>query len=224
MEESLKVFKEVTQPLDEKQLKNVDKHYGLLNFIDVDTKKVLEEYNINYSKSDELILLTIKAMDMRRTLELAKNMGFIEFFQERPERLRQSITNIIKRIAKCEAEGIPYDKDNDFLFSEKLFNQKMIELNKNYVEDKEAVQEEQQADLNVILDIADALYEACPEIEEPKQNVMAAVQFVSDTGKYGPKEVLLKAFSKYTDVSNLNDKIDSILGINEEQTEGGRAA
>ena len=228
MEDNLKLFIESTKQFSEKEKMTVEKHYGMVGFIYSDTAKVLEEYKIDCSKGRELILLTISPMNMRRTLELAKNMGFLKAFQDKPERLRQSITSIIKRIAKCEAEGISYiTNDNsfgDFLFREKLFVQKMEELNKNYVEEKEVSQEEVQTDLGVVLNVADALYEACPEIDEPKQNVMAAVQYSLNNDKLGPKEVLLKVFSQYADAKELNSKIDNILGISEEQTEGSRAA
>ena len=94
----------------------------------------------------ELILLTIDPKDMKRVLELASNMGFIKAFQDKPIRLRQTITNIIKRIAKCEAMGIKYIKEDgsfeDYLFLEKLFASKMEEMNQSYEENKEVAAEE----------------------------------------------------------------------------------
>ena len=74
-------------------------------------------------------------------------------------------------------------------------------------------------DLQYILDVASDLYDDI-NISEPKQNVMAAVQFVANNASLSPKEVLLKAFRKYTDTNELNYAIDHVLGL----SEGSRAA
>lgn len=229
MENNLKVFNDSISPLDEKQQAIAkEKHMGLMNIMYLETKKILKEYNINCSKADELILLTIEPKDMKRVLELANNMGFIKAFQDKPIRLRQTITNIIKRIAKCEAMGVKYLREDgtfeDYLFQEKLFASKMEEMSQDYQEDKEVVAEEKEMepegnDLQYILDVASDLYDDI-NISEPKQNVMAAVQFVANNASLSPKEVLLKAFRKYTDTNELNYAIDHVLGL----SEGSRVA
>ena len=224
MKDNTEDFLKTIKPFDEQQQKiALEKHIGLKNLIYIDTMKVLEEYNVNCTKANEEILLSISPMDMRRILELSRNMGFLKAFQEKPIRLRQTITNIIKRIGRCEAESIPYiNSDNvfeDFLFREKLFVKKMEELSKQYEEQTEVAEEEQQMSIEYILDVASDLYDDC-DISEPKPNIIAAVQFVANKSDLSPKEVLLKVFSKYVDANLLNDEIVKALGLSSGRTRG----
>lgn len=95
---------------------------------------ILNRYSIRLTKSSQGIVLTQDPKTLLQALDLAEKMKFIDAYREDPKRLTQLVTNVIKRMAKCDALGIPYKDENgrfsNFIFSERDFNAYMISLGK----------------------------------------------------------------------------------------------
>ena len=109
-----------------KDIDKVSENFVLYNLADPEALSVLEQNGITLKKNSQVIVLAQDAKTLTQTLDLATKMGFKEAYEENPLRLRTLVSDVIKRIAKCDAIGVPYKTDKgfaNFLFSSRLFKQ-----------------------------------------------------------------------------------------------------
>ncbi len=190
--------------------------------------EVLNKYGINLKKSSQLIVLTMDPKALTQTLELASKMGFIEAYKENPKRLTRLVTNVIKRISKCDAAHIPYKKQDgsyeDFLFSEIAFNKKLSNISPDKLEMVEPTPssntEESKIDLNQVKDYALRILEQFA-LTDQKDAIYKRLDEIKNKG-LGTKEMLVEAFRVYAggNLELLSDTIDEVLEQDEKKPLG----
>ena len=117
-------IKTLTNLIEEKNAKNIPNFLGTLGIMETNNLEILENYGIVIRRCRELKILTIDSLELKHTLEVAKNMRFIEAYKQNPCRLCFPSEYVIKIMSYCDAHRIPYIKDgiyNDFLFNYKCY-------------------------------------------------------------------------------------------------------
>ena len=130
MENNIKeILEEILPNFNDKEKENVYKYSVSLSLANKQTYDLIKEKGIVLTKAKELKVLAIDPKTMLQALELAEKMDFLDAYKQDPTRLCQLVTNVIKRLAKLEAMGIPYKNEEgkfaNFVFSERKFAEKM---------------------------------------------------------------------------------------------------
>ncbi|MEG1506882.1 MAG: hypothetical protein RR478_05240 [Bacilli bacterium] len=226
--------KKVVDGFKEKDKAQQEKFMVSISLADSKTYDLLLKSGINITKCSQFKVLTLDPKVVARELELGDKMGFLSAYKEDPTRLCQMDTNVIKRMAKCDALGITYkDESGNFekyIFSEREFNKEMashdlstenVALNDNNTEESE-LSSDNVTDINELKEYALRILEVFGMMDE-KDNVMNRLLEVSNNG-FSNKESLMEVFKVYGGNSQLlSDTIDDILGLDEEVSLG-RAA
>lgn len=214
------------KPRDKEQMPKFMASYSLA---DPDSLAVLEKYGIKITKSSQGIVLTQDPKTLTQALDLATKMGFVDAYKADPKRLCQLVTNVIKRMAKCDAIGENYKLENggfaNFLFSERAFNQHMATIGaqeKQIIETPVEDAEVHSDNLDQVKDYALRVLEQFAIVEQ-KDAIFGRLEEIKDKG-LGTKEMLMEAFKVCAGNSELlSDTIDELLESNEE-VNLGRAA
>lgn len=232
MDNVVNLYEKISKDFKERDKAQIEKFSVSLSMADPDSLKVLEEYGIKLVKSSQIIVLTQDPKTLTQALDLAEKMGFIEAYKEDPKRLCQLVTNIIKRMAKCDAIGEVYKDEKGrfapYLFSERAFNEHIAGLsaektnvisisrennNSLGLNDSKLAQVKGYA-LRVLEQFA---------IEEQKDLIFSRLDEIQDKG-LGIKEMLIEAFKVCAgNTELLSDTIDELIA-EDENMNLGRAA
>lgn len=214
------IQKRLLPNLKEKDKSHQEKYAVSLALADERVVDILGQYGVVISKGSQFKVLTIDVKKITQALELSDKMGFLDAYKENPNRLCQLVTNVIKRMAKCDALGIVY-KDAEghfanFLFSERAFNAKLVEMNLEHAyEVTEEAKEE--VDNSVLYEYGDRLVEQFAI--DVKDDLREKIDKVSESG-LGYKETLLEVFKSYvSDNKALGEAIDKLLELKLETNE-----
>ncbi|MBE6141126.1 MAG: hypothetical protein E7172_06350 [Firmicutes bacterium] len=221
---TIELLKKINQTIDPKAKPHLEKFIVSLSLAYPENLKTLKNYDINITRGSQLKLLTIDPRTLLQALELSDKMGFIDAYKENPVRLCQAVSRVINRMAKCDANGVVYKdaesgKFGKFIFSERLFNDKLNQLNVKVNNSNEVIEE-------TTIDIDKAKELALRVIEEfglksDQEEIFNRLEKVVSKG-FSYKESLLEVFKVYGgDLAFLSSKIDEILSFNEEM---GRVA
>ena len=226
MEKTKKIMEIVSPNFKDKDRAQLEKFLTSLSLANENTLEILQQYEVVLSKSSQLKVLTIDPKTITQTLELANKMSFIDAYKENPARLCQQVTAIISRMAKCDANGVSYKKEDgtfeNFLFSKREFDQKLQSLNILSEPIVKESSEQITTDLGKLNEYATRVMETFGLVDE-KENILQKVSEVSNMG-FGYKETLMEVFKTYGgNTQLLSDSIDEILGL-EENVSLGRAA
>ncbi|MEG2028941.1 MAG: hypothetical protein RR050_03555 [Bacilli bacterium] len=223
--------KKVVSGFKEKDKAQQEKFMVSISLADPKTYELLLKSGINITKCSQFKVLTIDPKVIARELELGSKMGFLSAYQEDPSRLSQMDTNVIKRMAKCDALGVTYKDESgsfkNFIFSERKFNEEMAKLNLNNEVSLDNNKNEKVVTDTVVKE-SDLKEHALRILEvfgmmDEKENVMNRLNEVATKG-FSDKESLMEVFKVYGgNAQLLSDTIDEILGLNEEVSLG-RAA
>lgn len=126
MEEVIKIIEDITQDFKPRDKEHIAEFLPVYEMIDQESWEEVKKAGIVISKNSQLIALTQDAKTIKQTLDLAEKMGFLDAYKENPKRLTVLVSNVIKRMAKCDAIGIPYKTDEgyaNFLFSSRAFKE-----------------------------------------------------------------------------------------------------
>ena len=132
MENNIKeILEEILPNFSDREKENIYKYSVSISLAKKETYDLIKEKDIKITKAKELKILTIDPKTILQALELSEKMGFIDAYRQEPTRLCQMVTNVIKRLAKCEAMSIPYKNEegkfSNFIFSERKFTKMMNE-------------------------------------------------------------------------------------------------
>lgn len=229
MENIIKLSKNVTDGFKPRDLEQLEKFFASLSLADPVSLDILKRYKIDLTRCSQLIVLTQDPKELLQSLELAQKMGFINAYHENPRRLCQGVTNVIRRMSKCDAVGVPYkDAEGhfaDFIFSERAFNKQMSSLNieeKKIIElaDSNTMNEESvsnEVDLNKVKEYAIRVLEQFA-ITEQQDAIFKRLEEIQGNG-LSVKEMLMEAFKICSGNSELlSDTIDELL--NQEESLG----
>lgn len=195
-----------------------------------ESRSLLKKYGVEITKNSQVMLLCQDSKTVEQALELADKMGFIEAYKADPGRLCNLVTNVIKRMAKCDAVGITYKNDKgqfaDFIFSERKFQMQINNLGpeeKKIVEvPTEVASEENNENLAKAKDYAMRLLEQF-SITEQAEPIMARLEENKNSG-LSMKDMLMDAFLICAgNTELLSDTIDEMIA-QEEELKLGRAA
>lgn len=135
--ENIEILKEASENFNKKNSDNIYKFTPSIAYASPGAYDILKRYGIKLTKPSQFIVLTQDPKTLLQILDLAEKMKFIDAYREDPKRLTQLVTNVIKRMAKCEAMHIPYRDEKgrvlSWLFSERGYNAYMISLGKEVV-------------------------------------------------------------------------------------------
>ena len=175
------------------------------------------EYAIKLSASD-WIVLAIEPEILKKTVLRAKDLGFLEAYQQNPSFLKQDVDKVIKRIGELEHLGIPYrsekGKYQSFLFSERGYNYVLQNSGKEVDKTPSVIDAE-------LKELADRVMETFA-MEDKKNEIYENLAKIEKQG-LGIRESLIKAFEVYNDSGNLDyliSSIDEILEANKEEVKG----
>lgn len=204
-EEEKKGF-DVTKEHPEKFLVSL----GLAN---MENRKILEEYNIKLKPSD-WIVLSIEPEILEKTILRARDLHFLEAYQQTPSFLKSDVDTIIKRIAELDHLGIPYKNEKgkyqSFLFGKRSYEYVLKKVNKEEVIDVNDLE---------LKEIATRVIETFA-MEDKKNEIYKKLQEVEKEG-LGIKESLLEVFKSYSDnLDYLSASIDEILANYNELSKG----
>lgn len=193
--------------------------YALANEGSLD---ILERYKIKLTKSSQGIVLTLDPKTLLQALDLSERMKFIDAYREDPKRLTQLVTNVIKRMAKCDALGIPYKDENgrfsNFLFSERGFNAHMISLGKEPSASPEVAPEIQHSNvINVDFERGNESVEASKIDPSMQRSNVINVDLGGNSNIALIKEYALRVLEQFgiTEKQGLiNNRIDELANMN----------
>lgn len=196
---------------------------------DSECLKILNSYGVVLTKSSQFIVLTQDAKTLTQELELAKKMDFLDAYKTDPKRLCQAVTNVIKRMAKCDAMGVSYKKEDgrfeNFIFSERMFNARLTEVgikNQEIVAPAPDIDFNQSEDIDKIKEYALRVLEQFA-MPEQKEAVYKRIDEIKGSN-LGTKEMLMEAFKVCGgNTEILSSTIDELLE-QEENMSLGRAA
>ena len=174
------------------------------------------EYAIKLSASD-WIVLAIEPEILKKTVLRAKDLGFLEAYQQNPSFLKQDVDKVIKRIGELEHLGIPYKSEKgkyqSFLFSERGFSYVINEVEKKSNDLTPRINDYE------LKELADRVIETFA-MENKKQEIYKNLELVEKEG-LGLKETLMKVFGTYSDnLDYLSSNIDEIIANNNEIAKG----
>lgn len=174
------------------------------------------EYAIKLSASD-WIVLAIEPEILKKTVLRAKDLGFLEAYQQNPSFLKQDVDKVIKRMGELEHLGIPYKSEKgkyqSFLFSERGFTYVINEVEKKSNDLTSRINDYE------LKELADRVIETFA-MENKKQEIYKNLELVEKEG-LGLKETLMKVFGTYSDnLDYLSSNIDEIIANNNEIAKG----
>ncbi len=174
------------------------------------------EYAIKLSASD-WIVLAIEPEILKKTVLRAKDLGFLEAYQQNPSFLKQDVDKVIKRMGELEHLGIPYKSEKgkyqSFLFSERGFTYVINEVEKKSNDLTPRINDYE------LKELADRVIETFA-MENKKQEIYKNLELVEKEG-LGLKETLMKVFGTYSDnLDYLSSNIDEIIANNNEIAKG----
>lgn len=174
------------------------------------------EYAIKLSASD-WIVLAIEPEILKKTVLRAKDLGFLEAYQQNPSFLKQDVDKVIKRMGELEHLGIPYKSEKgryqSFLFSERGFTYVINEVEKKSNDLTTRINDHE------LKELADRVIETFA-MENKKQEIYKSLEIAEKEG-LGLKETLMKVFGTYSDnLDYLSSNIDEIIANNNELAKG----
>ena len=174
------------------------------------------EYAIKLSASD-WIVLAIEPEILKKTVLRAKDLGFLEAYQQNPSFLKQDVDKVIKRMGELEHLGIPYKSEKgkyqSFLFSERGYNYVINEVEKKSNDLTPRINDHE------LKELADRVIETFA-MENKKQEIYKSLEIAEKEG-LGLKETLMKVFGTYSDnLDYLSSNIDEIIANNNELAKG----
>lgn len=174
------------------------------------------EYAIKLSASD-WIVLAIEPEILKKTILRAKDLGFLEAYQQNPSFLKQDVDKVIKRMGELEHLGIPYKSEKgkyqSFLFSERGFTYVINEVEKKSNDLTPKINDHE------LKELADRVIETFA-MENKKQEIYKSLEIAEKEG-LGLKETLMKVFGTYSDnLDYLSSNIDEIIANNNEIAKG----
>ena len=174
------------------------------------------EYAIKLSASD-WIVLAIEPEILKKTVLRAKDLGFLEAYQQNPSFLKQDVDKVIKRMGELEHLGIPYKSEKgkyqSFLFSERGFTYVLNEVEKKSNDLTPRINDYE------LKELADRVIETFA-MENNKQEIYKNLEIAEKEG-LGLKETLMKVFGTYSDnLDYLSSNIDEIIANNNEIAKG----
>lgn len=220
----MKSFEEVKSIYDEEkkgfdvEKEKPEKFLISLELAEPENRVLLSENGINL-KPSEWIVLTIDPEILKKTVLRAKELGFLEAYQQTPSFLKQDVDAVIKRMAHLEHLGVPYKSEKgkyqSFLFSKRGYEYVLSQTS--------GVNKEVQGISDIELkELSDRVMETFA-MEDKKNEIYEKLALVEKEG-LSIKETLMKVFGSYSDnLDYLSENIDEILANNQE-VEKGRVA
>ena len=220
----MKSFEEVKSIYDEEkkgfdvEKEKPEKFLISLELAEPENRVLLSENGINL-KPSEWIVLTIDPEILKKTVLRAKELGFLEAYQQTPSFLKQDVDAVIKRMAHLEHLGVPYKSEKgkyqSFLFSKRGYEYVLSQTS--------GVNKEVQGISDIELkELSDRVMETFA-MEDKKNEIYEKLALVEKEG-LSIKETLMKVFGVFSDnLDYLSENIDEILANNKE-VEKGRVA
>lgn len=220
----MKSFEEVKSIYDEEkkgfdvEKEKPEKFLISLELAEPENRVLLSENGINL-KPSEWIVLTIDQEILKKTVLRAKELGFLEAYQQTPSFLKQDVDAVIKRMAHLEHLGVPYKSEKgkyqSFLFSKRGYEYVLSQTS--------GVNKEVQGISDIELkELSDRVMETFA-MEDKKNEIYEKLALAEKEG-LSIKETLMKVFGSYSDnLDYLSENIDEILANNQE-VEKGRVA
>lgn len=220
----MKSFEEVKSIYDEEkkgfdvEKEKPEKFLISLELAEPENRVLLSENGINL-KPSEWIVLTIDQEILKKTVLRAKELGFLEAYQQTPSFLKQDVDAVIKRMAHLEHLGVPYKSEKgkyqSFLFSNRGYEYVLSQTS--------GMKKEVQGISDIELkELSDRVMETFA-MEDKKNEIYEKLALAEKEG-LSIKETLMKVFGSYSDnLDYLSENIDEILANNQE-VEKGRVA
>ena len=220
----MKSFEEVKSIYDEEkkgfdvEKEKPEKFLISLELAEPENRVLLSENGINL-KPSEWIVLTIEPEILKKTVLRAKELGFLEAYQQTPSFLKQDVDAVIKRMAHLEHLGVPYKSEKgkyqSFLFSNRGYEYVLSQTS--------GMNKEVQGISDIELkELSDRVMETFA-MEDKKNEIYEKLALAEKEG-LSIKETLMKVFGSYSDnLDYLSENIDEILANNQE-VEKGRVA
>ena len=217
----MKSFEEIKSVYEEEksgfdvEKEHPEKFIVSLELANLENRNLLKEYNINLKPSD-WIVLSIEPEILEKTILRARDLGFLEAYQQTPAFLKQDVDAVIKRIAELDHLGVPYKSEKgkyqSFLFSKRGFDYVLSQVNGEKKEDLVIENLE-------LKELADRVMETFA-MEDKKDEIYNKVALAEKEG-LGLKDTLMAVFKKYSDnLEYLSDNIDEILASYNELAKG----
>mgnify|MGYP004616649845 FL=1 len=220
----MKSFEEVKSIYDEEkkgfdvEKEKPEKFLISLELAEPENRVLLSDNGINL-KPSEWIVLTIEPEILKKTVLRAKELGFLEAYQQTPSFLKQDVDAVIKRMAHLEHLGVPYKSEKgkyqSFLFSKRGYEYVLSQTS--------GMNKETQVISDIELkELSDRVMETFA-MEDKKNEIYEKLALVEKEG-LSIKETLMKVFGAYNNnLDYLSENIDEILANNNE-LEKGRVA
>ncbi len=220
----MKSFEEVKSIYDEEkkgfdvEKEKPEKFLISLELAEPENIVFLSDNGINL-KPSEWIVLTIEPEILKKTVLRAKELGFLEAYQQTPSFLKQDVDAVIKRMAHLEHLGVPYKSEKgkyqSFLFSKRGYEYVLSQTS--------GMNKETQGISDIELkELSDRVMETFA-MEDKKNEIYEKLALVEKEG-LSIKETLMKVFGAYNNnLDYLSENIDEILANNNE-LEKGRVA
>lgn len=217
----MKSFEEIKSVYEEEksgfdvEKEHPEKFIVSLELANLENRNLLKEYNINLKPSD-WIVLSIEPEILEKTILRARDLGFLEAYQQTPAFLKQDVDAVIKRIAELDHLGVPYKSEKgkyqSFLFSKRGFDYVLSQVNGEKKEDLVIENLE-------LKELADRVMETFA-MEDKKDEIYNKVALAEKEG-LGLKDTLMVVFKGYSDnLEYLSDNIDEILASYNELAKG----
>lgn len=220
----MKSFEEIKSVYEEEksgfdvEKEHPEKFIVSLELANLENRNLLKEYNINLKPSD-WIVLSIEPEILEKTILRARDLGFLEAYQQTPSFLKQDVDAVIKRIAELDHLGVPYKSEKgkyqSFLFSKRGYEYVLSQTSEMTKEIKGI------SDIE-LKELSDRVMETFA-MEDKKNEIYEKLALVEKEG-LSIKETLMKVFGEFSDnLDYLSENIDEILANNKE-VEKGRVA
>ncbi len=217
----MKSFEEIKSVYEEEksgfdvEKEHPEKFIVSLELANLENRNLLKEYNINLKPSD-WIVLSIEPEILEKTILRARDLGFLEAYQQTPSFLKQDVDAVIKRIAELDHLGVPYKSEKgkyqSFLFSKRGFDYVLSQVNGEKKEDLVIENLE-------LKELADRVMETFA-MEDKKDEIYNKVA-LAEKESLGLKDTLMAVFKGYSDnLEYLSDNIDEILASYNELAKG----
>ncbi len=217
----MKSFEEIKSVYEEEksgfdvEKEHPEKFIVSLELANLENRNLLKEYNINLKPSD-WIVLSIEPEILEKTILRARDLGFLEAYQQTPSFLKQDVDAVIKRIAELDHLGVPYKSEKgkyqSFLFSKRGFDYVLSQVNGEKKEDLVIENLE-------LKELADRVMETFA-MEDKKDEIYNKVA-LAEKEDLGLKDTLMAVFKGYSDnLEYLSDNIDEILASYNELAKG----
>lgn len=217
----MKSFEEIKSVYEEEksgfdvEKEHPEKFIVSLELANLENRNLLKEYNINLKPSD-WIVLSIEPEILEKTILRARDLGFLEAYQQTPSFLKQDVDAVIKRIAELDHLGVPYKSEKgkyqSFLFSKRGFDYVLSQVNGEKKEDLVIENLE-------LKELADRVMETFA-MEDKKDEIYNKVA-LAEKESLGLKDTLMAVFKEYSDnLEYLSDNIDEILASYNELAKG----